>query len=219
MATGKLRPKRRGGSRALTRSENMAAVRTRNTGPEVVLRRALWAAGLRGYRLHVALPGHPDITFSRQQVAVFVDGCFWHGCPLHYSAPATRAAFWAAKLRTNVLRDAEVDTALRTAGWHPLHVWQHELRDTDQVVERIRHTLGLPSPCRTSSRPDLNSATSLLTGGAQPWHRCTCGNDDAQVLEVTGHGSIRPDARHRVTGVTLRCRACGTIWYAGSPGS
>lgn len=213
METVKVRAKRLGGPRALSRSENMRAVRARNTAPELELRRLLSGAGLRGYRLHPQLPGHPDVAFLGRRIAIFLDGCYWHGCPLHYSAPATRMAFWAAKLRANVLRDAAVDAALRDAGWVSIHVWQHELRDPARVVERVRSALAGPRASCDHPDSDCASRSFPLTTSCGGWHACSCGSDDVQVLEVSGHGSIRPDAEHRVSGATFRCRVCGTEWY------
>ncbi len=124
----------------LTRSENMARIRSRDTKPEIRLRQALWAAGCR-YRLRSDLPGSPDILFVKARVAVFVDGCFWHGCPLHYSAPRTREEFWKTKLRKNVLRDIAADDALVSDKWEVFRVWEHELKDTEDVVRRIQNLL------------------------------------------------------------------------------
>ena len=116
----------------------MAAVRRTDTGPELRLRRALHGLGLR-YRVdHPPLPGlrrRADIVFSKRQLAVFVDGCFWHCCPDHGSRPKTNAAWWAAKLDGNVARDRETDERLRAAGWTVLRVWEHEPVDT--AVARV----------------------------------------------------------------------------------
>ena len=104
------------------------------------LRQALWKAGLR-YRLEgpTRLPGRPDLFFVRAKVAVFVDGCFWHGCPEHGTQPKTRPEFWAAKIARNRERDGQVDAALAAMGWHVVRVWEHELRqDLDGCVARIR---------------------------------------------------------------------------------
>lgn len=107
----------------------MAAVRRRDTAPELLLRRALHSCGLR-FRLDTpaGLPGSPDIRFSRARVAVFVDGCFWHGCQQHGSQPKTNAAFWSAKITRNRRRDQEVDTALEQLGWSVVRVWEHEIK-------------------------------------------------------------------------------------------
>jgi DNA mismatch endonuclease (patch repair protein) len=98
----------------------------RNTAPELALRKALTALGLR-YRLHRRdLPGTPDITFIRARVAVFVDGCFWHGCVEHGVMPKANRDWWRAKLEANRRRDETKDRALVEAGWLPLHVWEHQ---------------------------------------------------------------------------------------------
>lgn len=123
------------------RSKLMARVRNRDTRPELELRRMLWSRGLR-YRLRVSLPGSPDLVFKRARVAVFVDGCFWHGCPEHGSIPKTNPAFWATKLAQNSERDERVDGELGDRGWTVLRFWEHEIfGDLDEVVERIEHAV------------------------------------------------------------------------------
>ncbi|MDP2788404.1 MAG: very short patch repair endonuclease [Pseudomonadota bacterium] len=122
------------------RSLLMGRVRHRGTAPELLLRQALWTAGLR-YRLGSKphLPGSPDLVFPGAKIAVFVDGCFWHGCPLHGSHPKTREAFWAAKITRNQVRDLEVDAALATMGWSVVRLWEHEIKtNLVECVERIR---------------------------------------------------------------------------------
>ena len=104
----------------------MRRVRRRDTAPEVALRSALHRAGVR-FRLDAsALPGRPDIVLVRARVAVFVDGCFWHGCPEHFVPPKANRGFWAEKIRTNQERDRRSDIALADAGWRVVHVWEHE---------------------------------------------------------------------------------------------
>jgi DNA mismatch endonuclease (patch repair protein) len=122
--------------RLLTKSEQMARVRSRDTYAELAVRRALWARGLR-YRLRPKLPGTPDIVFPGPKVAVFVDGCFWHGCPEHYSAPLANERFWQEKLLRNRRRDQAADASLRDLGWLALRVWEHDIRNLDQVVDRV----------------------------------------------------------------------------------
>lgn len=128
-------------ARKLTKSEQMARVRSRNTAPELTLRRALWRQGFR-YRLTQKLPGTPDLCFVAERIAIFVDGCFWHGCPQHYSAPAQNAEFWARKVNGNVARDRKADAALEADGWTVMRVWEHELKsDLAAVVTRIETLL------------------------------------------------------------------------------
>ena len=109
----------------LTKSEQMARVRNRDTGLEILLRESLWRAGLR-YRLRPRLPGTPDLGFAAARVAVFVDGCFWHGCPAHGTQPKRNGEWWSAKLNRNVERDRETDEHLAMLGWEVIRVWEHE---------------------------------------------------------------------------------------------
>lgn len=123
----------------------MSRVRSRDTAPEMQLRRALHAAGMR-YRLSGALPGRPDLVFTRARIAVFIDGCYWHGCPVHATRPKTNAAWWAAKLDRNIERDCEVNAALRAEGWQVIRVWAHELlpgkqQNVARVVARVKRVL------------------------------------------------------------------------------
>lgn len=110
-------------------SRRMARVRQRGTDVEIELRRALHALGLR-YRLQVPLSRKPrrvaDIVFIGARVAVFVDGCFWHGCPLHATWPKENAGFWRAKIEANRARDADTARRLRELGWEVIRVWSHE---------------------------------------------------------------------------------------------
>jgi DNA mismatch endonuclease (patch repair protein) len=124
--------------RKLTKSEQMARVRSTDTGTEFRLRRALWRQGLR-YRVRQRVEGTPDITFPSEELAIFVDGCFWHGCPLHYSAPASNEQFWRAKLERNQARDRRVDQALANGGWKVIRIWEHEvIKGLDEAVAMIR---------------------------------------------------------------------------------
>ncbi|RBY97950.1 very short patch repair endonuclease [Blastococcus sp. TF02-8] len=101
----------------------------RDTAPEVALRRELHRRGLR-FRVDWPLPGMPrrraDIAFTRSRVAVFVDGCFWHSCPEHRTAPVANKAWWAAKLEANVSRDRDTDQHLTALGWTVLRFWEHQ---------------------------------------------------------------------------------------------
>jgi len=120
----------------------MSRIRDRDTKPEMLLRRALWSRGHR-YRVRFPVPGRPDISFIHARVAVFVDGCFWHGCPIHASYPKSNAPFWKTKLKRNKERDAEVTQALMEAGWTVLRFWEHQV-DTDLgwVVATVEQALG-----------------------------------------------------------------------------
>ena len=127
--------------RNLTKSEQMARVRNKNTKPEQFLRSALWRSGYR-YRVHTELPGTPDIVFPAKRLAVFVDGCFWHGCPVHYKAPARNASFWQSKLERNRQRDRKVDKDLEGMGWQVIRIWEHQItHELNLVVSRLHSLL------------------------------------------------------------------------------
>jgi DNA mismatch endonuclease (patch repair protein) len=117
----------------------MKANRSADTKPEVALRRELHQRGLRFRKNHrLDLPERrvrPDIVFTRSKVAVFVDGCFWHGCPEHGSQPKANAEYWISKLRANVARDALADHALVSDGWAVVRVWEHQ--DVGQAAETV----------------------------------------------------------------------------------
>ena len=110
-------------------SRRMASVRQKGTQAELNLRRILHARGLR-YRLHVPLLTKPrrvaDIVFPSVRIAVFVDGCFWHGCPEHASWPKSNVVFWREKIETNRFRDADTDQRLNALGWKIVRIWEHE---------------------------------------------------------------------------------------------
>lgn len=143
------------------RRKLMARVRRTGTAPELVLRRALFADGLR-YRLSARhLEGSPDLIFVRARVAVFVDGCFWHGCPEHGSWPKRNAPFWRSKILRNRERDARVDASLHAHGWHVIRVWEHEVsRNVQSVVDRVR--CAIEKPARDARRAAKASARVLL---------------------------------------------------------
>lgn len=110
------------------RSRCMARIRGRDTKPEVLLRKELWRRGLR-YRLRCRLPGRPDLVVTKFRVAVFVDGCFWHGCPTHGARPKSNREFWCRKLSRNMERDREVNERLKSMGWKVIRIWEHEVKD------------------------------------------------------------------------------------------
>lgn len=125
----------------------MARIRSRHTTPEKLLRSALWRSGLR-YRLHMRTPvGRPDIVFVRQKIAIFIDGCFWHGCPRHYVRPQTREDFWSNKLIENVTRDRRQTLELENQGWLVIRVWEHEVFENLQsIVSVVQKTLAEMRP-------------------------------------------------------------------------
>jgi len=109
---------------AMTRSQIMSRIRSKETGPERALRKALCAAGLRGYRKNWGRPS-ADVAYTRWKLAVFVDSCFWHFCPEHGKVPKTRTAWWRAKLERNRERDGEATAIWEGRGWTVLRLWTH----------------------------------------------------------------------------------------------
>jgi len=115
----------------------MSRIRSKDTKPEMRLRRALHAEGVR-YRVHAKLPGKPDIVFGPARLAVFVQGCWWHACPEHFRMPKSNVDFWRSKFDRNVERDRRVASKLRRMGWSVLHFWEHEINgDLDTVVRKV----------------------------------------------------------------------------------
>lgn len=118
----------------------------------MLLRRELHRRGLR-FRVDHPLPGMPrrraDLVFTRAKIAVFVDGCFWHGCPEHATHPVANAAWWSEKLARNVERDRQTDEHLRGAGWTVLRIWEHEdPRVTAKSVETAWRIAKAAHPAR-----------------------------------------------------------------------
>jgi DNA mismatch endonuclease, patch repair protein len=123
-------------------SQRMARTRRRDTKPEIQLRRVLHARGLR-FRVDRPIPGasrrRADVVFGASRVAVFVDGCFWHGCPEHGTWPSKNNKFWREKIETNRSRDRDTDQLLSEAGWVVIRVWEHE--DASAAADRIEQAV------------------------------------------------------------------------------
>ena len=122
------------------RSRQMARIRSKDTKPELALRKELWHIGLR-YRLQYG-EERIDIAFPSKRLAIFVDGCFWHSCPLHGHAPKSNKSYWEAKLDSNLKRASLKDGRLRELGWEVLHFWEHEIRvNATLCAIKIKSTL------------------------------------------------------------------------------
>ncbi|GAA2229035.1 hypothetical protein GCM10010232_14000 [Streptomyces amakusaensis] len=127
-------------------SARMSRQVSRDTAPEIAVRKLLHAAGLR-YRVNVPVPGMRrrtiDIVFGPAKVAVFMDGCFWHGCPQHATRPKANAEWWREKLDKNMARDRETTEHLRAQGWTVLRFWEHESpKAVARAVRRAREEAG-----------------------------------------------------------------------------
>jgi len=137
------------------RSEVMSLIRSRgNKNTELVVVRLLRANQISGWRRHLEIQNlgfgirrlkvRPDFVFHKSRMALFVDGCFWHGCPKHSRQPKSNRTFWRRKFSANKKRDLLVTRVLRQAGWHVLRIWEHNLARPERCISRIRRTLELP---------------------------------------------------------------------------
>ncbi len=124
------------------RSQVMAAIRSKgNKNTELKMAHILRTHGITGWRRHQALPGRPDFTFRRERLALFIDGCFWHGCRSHCRMPKTSREYWDPKIARNKRRDREVNALLRVKGWRVHRIWEHALQTPRRVVSRLRAIL------------------------------------------------------------------------------
>ena len=127
------------------RHANMAAIRSKDTKPEMIVRRGLWKRGFR-YRLnHKRLPGHPDLVLRKYRTCIFVNGCFWHGhegCR-YYTIPKANTEFWVNKVKRNKERDLKVQHELAAMGWHSITIWECELKPVkrEDTLESLAYTL------------------------------------------------------------------------------
>jgi DNA mismatch endonuclease (patch repair protein) len=111
-----------------------------NHTTEIRLLKIFRASKISGWRRHTALPGRPDFAFKSERVAIFVDGCFWHGCPTHYRSPKW-LEYWAPKLQRNQARDRSATRTLQRAGWKVIRLWEHALRDEERTARRLLRAL------------------------------------------------------------------------------
>jgi DNA mismatch endonuclease, patch repair protein len=124
------------------RSFNMSQIKGKNTKPEIEFRKYIWSQGIRSYRLHSKIKGKPDLYFPKKQTAIFIDGCFWHQCPICFKKPKTNKRFWGNKIRQNVKRDLDTDIFLANQGIHVLRLWEHEIKiDLKGCVEKLKKLL------------------------------------------------------------------------------
>lgn len=125
-------------------SRVMSANKGKDTRPELMLRKAIWEAGIRGYRLHwKAVPGRPDLVFTKQKVALFVHGCFWHRCPhCDLPMPKSNTTFWINKFSKNNERDRQKEQALLQLGWKVVTIWECKIKqDHDTIIRILRSYL------------------------------------------------------------------------------
>ena len=122
-------------------SKTMSSIRGKDTKPELFLRKTLWSMGIRGYRIHwKKVPGSPDIAFIRKKIAIFVNGCYWHRCPIcKLSLPKTHSDFWLKKFEKNIERDNIKIHQLEMIGWKTIIIWECQLKDPyKKYLEKIK---------------------------------------------------------------------------------
>jgi DNA mismatch endonuclease, patch repair protein len=123
-------------------SRIMASIKSAETRPEMLLRKNLWKQGVRSYRKYPQLPGRPDLCFPTHRLIVFVDGCFWHGCPVHCRLPKKNPHYWTEKIAANKKRDARIDQELQSKGFTVLRIWEHDINgDVCKAVEKVKSFL------------------------------------------------------------------------------
>ncbi len=127
------------------RSEIMARVRSSgNKATEKRLIKIFRENSIKGWRRNCLLPGKPDFVFPKERIVVFVDGCFWHACPIHGTIPKTNREFWEKKISRNSERDKEVNRQLSDKGWRVVRIWQHELKEPENVLLKLALVKNLP---------------------------------------------------------------------------
>jgi DNA mismatch endonuclease (patch repair protein) len=168
----------------------MLGNRSRDTKPELSVRRILHADGFR-YRVAArpipTLRRTADILFTRAKVAVFIDGCFWHGCPEHYVEPKSHVDYWRPKIERNVSRDLETTAQLEQAGWIVLRYWSHELSSTvaESVAERVR--AARTGPSRASG---AGARSGTCTGSGTGTKSGASRHPDPNPVPRAGHGDV-----------------------------
>lgn len=137
------------------RSALMSRIRSiGNLSTEKVMRSALVRSGIRGWRLHDRkLPGVPDFVFENYRFAIFIDGCFWHGCPKCYRRPHSNNLYWDIKIKKNAQRDRQVNSELRRLGWSIIRIWEHNLDKPQRAVNRILRGLAWTKTQKKHIRP------------------------------------------------------------------
>ncbi len=135
------------------RSQVMAAIRsTGNRATELRLASILRAHDITGWRRHQPLAGNPDFVFRKARLALFVDGCFWHGCRRHLRMPRDNRPYWQRKIARNMKRDRQISRDLRRLGWRVLRIWEHALRSPQSVASRIRSKLATERDCKATRK-------------------------------------------------------------------
>ena len=149
------------------RSVRMSAIKGRkNKTTELALTELFRQGHIKGWRRHYKIQRtRPDFVFTRVRLAIFVDGCFWHACPIHYRLPTSNTTFWATKARANKARDKKATARLRAQGWQVIRIWEHSLAKPSTLLARIRRALAKqPVSNRTTSEGTVALPTDVTCG-------------------------------------------------------
>jgi DNA mismatch endonuclease, patch repair protein len=151
------------------RSRIMARVRSRdNRSTELQLIALLRKGGITGWSRHAPITGKPDVVFREFRLAIFIDGCFWHGCSEHLRLPKTNSAYWRAKILKNMARDRDASKTLRNKGWVVLRIWEHELKTPIRAYRRILGAIDSCKERRTHKAVHRSKLSPNLTTNAKP---------------------------------------------------
>lgn len=123
------------------RSEIMSSVRSKDTKMEIVFRKMLWQKGVRYRKNSLKYFGKPDLVLKKYKTVIFLDSCFWHGCKTHCRMPATRKAYWVAKIERNIQRDKEVRLYYKKKGWKIFRIWEHNINEDAKLLSVINSLL------------------------------------------------------------------------------
>ena len=127
------------------RSEVMSRIRSKgNAATELRMIALMKESGIKGWRRNSRLMGKPDFVFPKARMALFVDGCFWHGCPKHATRPKQNREFWDTKLARNKARDRDLNRSLKKSGWKVMRIWEHSLKTPGAFINRLRKATGKP---------------------------------------------------------------------------
>lgn len=123
------------------RLKNMRAIQSSGTKIEILVCKALWRNGVR-YRKNVKnLPGKPDVAIKKYKIAIFLDSCFWHKCPIHFKQPKSNQDYWDKKIQRNVEHDKKINEYYSANGWHILRIWEHQLKRKEEQAQTINEII------------------------------------------------------------------------------
>lgn len=190
----------------MNRSEIMQKIKSRdNKSTELRFRSALMRVGAKGYTIQPEMPGHPDLAFLAEKVAVFLDGCFWHGCEEHFSEPKTNRPQWVKKIRTNKERDARTVSALLQEGWKVFRIWEHDLKDPGDLkgfALRVARAADTADTCEAYTLPAKTPSPNLDLMACIPCGRMT----GHRTQDLTGFGVYKEAECEVCLTVTTRIR-------------